>query len=367
MMKHSKSTIYQSIALSVIFFFAILPTTNAAITDTAPDVGIAFPTNNQQYIVGNEVTLMGLAGDREDGVLTDYILWSSSVEGFLGTGYQLKLTNLSVGVHTITANITDSTGNKNSHSKTIYIFGAHAGNCPPIINIGTPAANNSVFKLGSPISLGATAADAEQGIINSLVQWTSNISGTIGSGSFLITKTLPVGTHTVTASATDDEGLTTNSTITVIVTTDGKLPNIATSATATASSTFIVTSTDNMVDGNASSSWYSLNDFSTNYVQFRWNEASAGFGATSDNPKFYNIASIALEWAGEYYAGQVDVWTHTKDSWVKAVSDINVSDSNSLNIPVSGEVDSIVISLKNGNMGNYFGISEVQVFGNAAN
>jgi len=332
----------------------------SAVTDAAPFIGIVFPIDGQQYLEGSEIAFMGLAGDPEDGVLTTLIEWSSSIDGSLGNNYP-RLTNLSTGIHIITARVSDSAGNISSDSKVIYVFDAHVGNCPPVILITIPTEDNSIFQQGDSVSLGAVATDAEDGNINHLVQWTSNIDGLIGDSSFLITETLSLGTHTITATVTDDENITVSSSITVIVTVDGNLPNIASTATVTGISSF--SPTKNMIDDNTISSWFSTNESS--YAQFRWNETTTINGA--NQPKFYNVSSINLKWAGEYYAGQIDVLACKEGSCKIVESGLSVSNSNDLSIPVTGEIDSILISLKDGNMGNFFGIAEAQVFGSDAN
>ena len=54
------------------------------------------------------MTLMGTAGDAEDGDLSGSISWSSNLDGGLGTGASVTTSSLSVGVHVITASVTDS-------------------------------------------------------------------------------------------------------------------------------------------------------------------------------------------------------------------------------------------------------------------
>jgi hypothetical protein len=74
-----------------------------------------------------------------------------------------------------------------------------AGNTDPVIAITTPA--NGATEV-TPVSVSATATDAEDGDISSSIVWSSNVDGVLGTGSSL-SFFLSVGAHTITASITD--------------------------------------------------------------------------------------------------------------------------------------------------------------------
>jgi predicted CXXCH cytochrome family protein len=85
------------------------------------------------------------------------------------------------------------------------------------ISISSPA-DSSTFVKGSAITFSGTATDSGGGDLSPSLQWSSNIDGPIGSGaSFSYTKLTP-GTHTITAQATDSNGTTGSSTISITVT-----------------------------------------------------------------------------------------------------------------------------------------------------
>ncbi len=67
------------------------------------------------------------------------------------------------------------------------------------------------------ISFSGQANDAEDGEITAAIVWTSTVSGTIGSGGNY-SASLPTGTHTVTARATDSGNLEGSDSVTVTVT-----------------------------------------------------------------------------------------------------------------------------------------------------
>lgn len=86
-----------------------------------PAVQITQPANNATFGSATVITFKGQATDPEDGVISieEAFRWSSSEDGFLGTGkifqHSLSITGEST-THTITLEVTDSDGNKSSHS-----------------------------------------------------------------------------------------------------------------------------------------------------------------------------------------------------------------------------------------------------------
>ena len=84
---------------------------------------------------------------------------------------------------------------------------------PPELTITSPAAG-SIWGPGISIHFSASATDPEDGTPQ--VSWSSNIDGTLGTGTFLST-TLSIGTHTVTATAKDSGGYTLTDTVSVTV------------------------------------------------------------------------------------------------------------------------------------------------------
>ena len=78
-------------------------------------------------------------------------------------------------------------------------------NTPPIINMQNP--DPGLYLATTNIVISGNAFDAEDGSLHSQMQWSSNVSGFMGTGSFFTIK-LPVGDHTITATVTDSGGLT---------------------------------------------------------------------------------------------------------------------------------------------------------------
>ena len=95
-----------------------------------PSVTIISPEDSSTFSVGGVITFQGKATDPEDGVLTgSSLVWTSSIDGQIGTGESFSTSLLSVGTHTITLMATDSDGN--SASASINITVGSAGPTPP--------------------------------------------------------------------------------------------------------------------------------------------------------------------------------------------------------------------------------------------
>lgn len=87
-----------------------------------PSVSITSPDDGATFDAGADVTLEGSASDPEDGSLTGSSLaWSSDVDGDLGTGTSVTVSDLSEGAHEITLEATDSEGATASSSVSITV------------------------------------------------------------------------------------------------------------------------------------------------------------------------------------------------------------------------------------------------------
>ncbi len=124
-----------------------------------PVIRITSPENGSSYKEGENITLRAQAYDPQEGNMSGTsIVWTSSINGELGTGTSLDLTNLSIGTHIISAAVTDLDGNSGS----AWIF----------ITIASSATLTSE----APINLTAQAVSSSR--IN--ITWEANGSGETG-------------------------------------------------------------------------------------------------------------------------------------------------------------------------------------------
>ncbi len=90
------------------------------ITNEAPTIDsvAASATTVEQ---GTAITFYGVATDVEDGDVSGLLRWSSDLSGALGTGAMLTTVALSIGVHTVTAAVTDGAGASASRSLEVQV------------------------------------------------------------------------------------------------------------------------------------------------------------------------------------------------------------------------------------------------------
>ncbi|MEJ2759040.1 MAG: S8 family serine peptidase, partial [Anaerolineales bacterium] len=105
-------------------------------TNAAPSVSIDSPSNGATFNLGETVNFTGSASDAEDGPLSSSIIWTSSIDGSLGTGASVSFA-LSAGTHTITASVTDSGGKTATDSITVTVSGGGSGGGALHVAVGT--------------------------------------------------------------------------------------------------------------------------------------------------------------------------------------------------------------------------------------
>ena len=182
--------------------------------NTDPDLSIIGPVDGSTFVEDVEILLEALATDAEDGDISNSITWESDLDGPIsGLGGSVPVTTLSIGTHVITASITDSALVSRSESITVSVV----PNTPPVVLITSPE-NGTTFLDTDTIEFAATALDNEDGDIGLLLSWTSDLDGPLGEmGSIISTADLSIGTHLITASATDSGSFESSDSITVIV------------------------------------------------------------------------------------------------------------------------------------------------------
>lgn len=126
----------------------------------SPQVDILGPADGTSYPSAATVDFSGTATDVEDSDISGGLVWSSDIDGGLGTGATLSA-QLSNGLHTITATATDS-GGKTASDSIVVAVGAGGS---------LPIANHSFEAL--------TLADGDWAL-NSIPGWTI-IAGTVGT------------------------------------------------------------------------------------------------------------------------------------------------------------------------------------------
>jgi hypothetical protein len=118
--------------------------------NTAPGPKITSPTDGASFAQGTPITFIGTATDLEDGDLTASLVWTSSLDGQIGTSGSFSAL-LSAGTHTITATVTDSGGLSGSAAVTINVVQPH-------INLSVKAYKVKTNKFADLTWSGATSS-----------------------------------------------------------------------------------------------------------------------------------------------------------------------------------------------------------------
>lgn len=107
-------------------------------------------------------------------------------------------------------------------------------NDAPVVSMTSPS-DDATPGTGAMILFEGAANDTEDGDISAILNWTSSIDGSIGSGASFST-TLSDGDHTITASVTDSGGMTSTDTANITVGTPNDAPVVGITSPADTSS-----------------------------------------------------------------------------------------------------------------------------------
>jgi hypothetical protein len=191
-------------------------------TPSRPTVVISAPSDGSTLSSAGPISFSGSASDPQDGDVSASLSWESDLDGLVGTGPGFSISNLSIGLHVVTATAMDGDGKQGSDSVSFTV------NTAPVVTITSPGDGSSWFD-NQTLALGATASDAEDGNLGPAVAWSSDRDGPLGSGGNLQLSGLSLGTHQITASVTDSVGGVGAASISLIVN-SSVFPNVTITA-----------------------------------------------------------------------------------------------------------------------------------------
>jgi glucose/arabinose dehydrogenase len=190
----------------------------------APAVAITSPTNNQAFTSPANVTIVASAND-SDGSVTNVAFFDGGVlvGGTNNPPYSITA-NLAIGSHPLTAVATDNLGL--STTSSIVNVTVSVVNIPPSVTITNPPAG-AVLSSSANFTINASANDSDGSVTN--VQF---FDGAVSLGNdstspHSVSVRLAIGSHTLTAVASDNLGVTTTS-LPIQMTSSNYLPAIPT-------------------------------------------------------------------------------------------------------------------------------------------
>lgn len=176
-------------------------------TRRGPSVEVASPARGAIIPIGAPASLLAISNPGE----TPFgLLWSSDRDGLLGLGNELQVV-LSPGRHTLTVEAEDTIGQVTRRSVVVNVTNV---NEPPTLAIISPL-STTPLREGVAVALEALATDPEGGAL-SPIEWSSSVSGALGSGARLSVQ-LTAGTHRLEATVADAQGARATAEVTVTV------------------------------------------------------------------------------------------------------------------------------------------------------
>ncbi|MEO8337511.1 MAG: PKD domain-containing protein [bacterium] len=128
----------------------------------------------------------------------------------------------SAGTYMVTLTVTDGGGQTNSVSKAVQV--PTSTNQAPTASITSPSNGASAVQ-GTAIAFAGSGADPEDGALSgSSLTWSSSRDGQIGTGTSFATSSLSVGSHVITLTARDAQGLTGSATRSITITASAPPP-----------------------------------------------------------------------------------------------------------------------------------------------
>ncbi|AHG88114.1 peptidase S8 and S53 subtilisin kexin sedolisin [Gemmatirosa kalamazoonensis] len=188
---------------------------STAAINTPPTASVTSPPNGASYVQGASVTFTGTGSDAEDGALSGAsLVWTSSLDGQIGTGTSFTTSALSAGTHTITLTATDSKGATGTATRTLTVTASGSTSQTPVAGFTwtcTAAGLNT-----HQCALDASGSTSSAAIVSYAWSWGDGRSET---------KTTPTtkntwaaaGTYTVTLKVTDGSGRTATTSQAVVV------------------------------------------------------------------------------------------------------------------------------------------------------
>ncbi|MBT9522758.1 MAG: hypothetical protein IV101_17940, partial [Dechloromonas sp.] len=193
-----------------------IATTSATIpiiVNAAPTVAISSPTANQTFASPANVTITASAADSDGSIAkVEFYQGATLIGTATAAPYTVTWSSAPSGAYVLTAKATDNRG-AGTTSTAVPIF----VDVPPTVTLTSPLAN-AVFNAGSAIPLSANAADSDGSVSKVEFYQGSTLIGTATAAPYSLTwNNAPAGSVSLTAKATDNNGVVTTSPAVAVV------------------------------------------------------------------------------------------------------------------------------------------------------
>ncbi|HZZ21010.1 MAG TPA: Ig-like domain-containing protein, partial [Opitutaceae bacterium] len=188
--------------------------TNNVVIGIAPSVLLTAPANNATVIVNNPTTLNATASAPNGNIVSaKFLVDNVMLQTITKYPYSVIWTPANLGNYQLSVEVTDNVGDKTTSAISNVTVIAPAG---PSVSFVSPAAGSTVSS-GSSVTLTANAS-SPSGTIAQVQFFENGIPiGTVSAAPYTIPFTPPSsGVYTLTAIATDNSGIQTTSTPTVV-------------------------------------------------------------------------------------------------------------------------------------------------------
>lgn len=187
-------------------------------------------------------------------------------------------------------------------------FDATVINEPPLLTIEEPEPGLTITQ-GTALSLRGLALDPEDGDLSDLVDWTSDIDGSLGTGSVITVNWLSSGIHTLRASVSDSDGL--GSTVGIQIVVEQPAANTAPLVVISAPGPVLSFPAGAAIAFSGSSIDDEDGDLSDTLVWTSDLDGVLGEGATLSvdwlSPGLHTITAVCLDSGGEEGSARIDV------------------------------------------------------------
>jgi hypothetical protein len=187
---------------------------HGCVPDARPTARIAFPTGETTIAWGGEATFIVQATDAfEEPLPENEISWYDFETGkVIGHGRIFSTSQLSPGVHRVSAHITDSTGGyAEAGPVTVNVVVQ-----PPQVKIDAPA-NNTTYGTDQFINFRGSAFDSAEGDIGANAIWSIDGVNTQAGATLFHDRIATEGKHTITLTATNSQNVSSTAKIVVNV------------------------------------------------------------------------------------------------------------------------------------------------------